>query len=649
MCFAQSTFLCWCKNLTSETILLDRGKWIPTPSDIDHHPHLSRLFVPISFFLIYLGFVHDMKVMGSSSSSTSSLFPLTGLSSSSVPLQQGNKNITNGSNGICHSKRRKLQPPPQFPQQSNHRRHISFTLTITGLVVTALFLNVVLVHVRLFSDFASAKRKSITLDSSESLQVEVENSNGNSIGETKKHNNHNHHGIIDDGNSDSYDALGTKAIDETTQILPSVDETTSGIVDTKDQTMSVPSTEQEPPTTSHHQSETGRSMTKVKNAKSSNNQNEPSPYNTFSACMLIKDDNDLLNEWLAYHYHVLNLRYLVVAVDPNSATSPTPIFEKWRSLTGMKIVEWSDKDFMPPVFLLTGYHISPNLIDGDAKKSKFHEGTEEEEKVKADNLMITNHRFRQITFLEKCLKHMRNHKKAWTMHIDTDEFVVINPLLRNTTQVNVNMINIPPIQEKGSIANVVNQYFKDDTLREKFNYPCISMPRLLFGSVEFEDNTTYPEEVMRYFNVSMIESIRWQYHTDFDDKDRNAQPKVIIDVSVVPRTNDMFNKPFSIHRPSKFLCRRIAQLDFKQLQRYPITVNHYTGSWERYFSKSDTRRSERAYNSKAHVAAGHDTYMAPWLMGFVNHVGLDLAKELLDDYLITAAPMETALFNESTV
>ena len=531
-----------------------------------------------------------MKVMGSSSSS-SSLFPIIGSSSSSVHIHQNGKGFANGSNGISHSKRRKLLQQQKETLPSSHRWHVSFTLTITGLVVTALFFNVVLVHVQLFNDYSGVKRKG-ALTMSEMNTLDVENALGSGIGESNNYNN-------------PKDSIFNAAAGST--YLNDVLASFGG---------------------EGNQATTNETTTNPKGSSS---------YNSFSACMLIKDDNDLLNEWLAYHYHVLNLRYLVVAVDPSSATSPTPIFEKWRRLTDLKIAEWSDKDFMPAVFLLTGYHISPNLIDGDANKSKFHEGTEEEEKVKADNLIITNHRFRQITFLEKCLKHMRNHKKAWTMHIDTDEFVVINPLLRNTTQQNVKMIQIPPIEEKGSIANVVNQYFNDETLKAKFNYPCISMPRLLFGSVEIQENTTYPEEVLKYFNVSMLETIRWQYHTDYGDKDRNAQPKVIIDVSVVPRSNDMFNKPFSIHRPSKNLCRRIAQLDFKQLQRYPITVNHYTGSWERYFSKSDTRRSERAYNLKAHVAAGHDTYMAPWLMGFVNHVGFDLAKELLDDYLLEAA------------
>ncbi len=43
-----------------------------------------------------------------------------------------------------------------------------------------------------------------------------------------------------------------------------------------------------------------------------------------AACLLIKDDNHLLIEWIAYHYLTLPLRYLVIAVDPDSFSSPLP-------------------------------------------------------------------------------------------------------------------------------------------------------------------------------------------------------------------------------------------------------------------------------------------------------------------------------------
>ena len=51
---------------------------------------------------------------------------------------------------------------------------------------------------------------------------------------------------------------------------------------------------------------------------------------TFSACLLIKDDNAIVNEWIAYHYFVLNMRTLIVAIDPTSKESPSTIFDKWK-------------------------------------------------------------------------------------------------------------------------------------------------------------------------------------------------------------------------------------------------------------------------------------------------------------------------------
>lgn len=361
---------------------------------------------------------------------------------------------------------------------------------------------------------------------------------------------------------------------------------------------------------------------------------KPSPTfrNGFSACLLIKDDNDLLNEWLAYHTHVLDLRYLVVAVDPSSETSPTLIFDRWRNLTDIEIIEWTDETFMPKTFLEKGYHEDPNQIVRDAAKSQWHEGNEDAEKVWMDNLIISNHRFRQITFVSRCLKHIKDKGRSWTMHIDTDEFVTVNPFLRNTTQRNVAMLRIGPVEEPYSLLKVLQQVYNHKVLREKSNHPCISMPRLLFGSVEFPHNSTV--QVPPTFDVKAMETQRWQYHTDFEDDERNAQPKVIIDVSHVHPKDDMFSKPFSIHRPSRRLCRSMGTLNFRQLQRFPLTVNHYTGSYERYFSKNDTRRSARAYNFKAKVSAAHDDWLAPWIHGFVQRHGLAKAKLLLREHVL---------------
>ena len=77
--------------------------------------------------------------------------------------------------------------------------------------------------------------------------------------------------------------------------------------------------------------------------------------NYFSACLLVKDDNHYLVEWLAYHYHVLPLRRLIIAIDPKSQTSPTNILRRYAGATTatrnngsrMHITQWTDDDFFP--------------------------------------------------------------------------------------------------------------------------------------------------------------------------------------------------------------------------------------------------------------------------------------------------------------
>jgi len=353
--------------------------------------------------------------------------------------------------------------------------------------------------------------------------------------------------------------------------------------------------------------------------------------NSFSACMIIKDDNEILNEWLGYHYHALNLRYILVAVDPSSETSPHEIFEKWRKLTDLQIEEWTDLDYMPDIFLRKGYHIPPRYISGDANQSKWHEGYEDPEQVIQDKIKIGNHRFRQKTFLASCFRHMKRRNRKLVFHIDTDEYITINPVLRGNEKTK---LKIPSIAEPGSILSVLQQIHQDTKLRKAANYPCISMPRLLFGSVERPEEG--PPSAPHGFNATLLETLRWKYHAAYNDTERNAQPKVIVDVSVVDKKDELIGSKqvFSIHRPSKEMCRRIEQLSFRAINRYPLTVNHYLGTWERYVGRNDTRRSFRTYEYKAHVQAGRDDWISSWLGGFVQSYGRHLAMELLDDYTI---------------
>lgn len=130
---------------------------------------------------------------------------------------------------------------------------------------------------------------------------------------------------------------------------------------------------------------------------------------SFSACLLIKDDNEILSEWIAYHYHTIKLRQLIVAVDPLSSESPTKLLAQWKLLTDLNIRIWHDEHYMPDEFIQTG-QAPPNFIatETDLKHSK----------MRMESIIeISNHRYRQRVFLASCLRSMRAEGNSWVIHI----------------------------------------------------------------------------------------------------------------------------------------------------------------------------------------------------------------------------------------
>ena len=66
-----------------------------------------------------------------------------------------------------------------------------------------------------------------------------------------------------------------------------------------------------------------------------------------SACLLVNDENPRLPEWLAYHYHILPLRSLILTVDPASRTSPADILHRWTLETELEVTIWEEDEFLP--------------------------------------------------------------------------------------------------------------------------------------------------------------------------------------------------------------------------------------------------------------------------------------------------------------
>ena len=353
------------------------------------------------------------------------------------------------------------------------------------------------------------------------------------------------------------------------------------------------------------------------------------PNATFSACLLIKDDNEILPEWLAYHYHVIGLRHVIVAVDPLSVQYPTEILEKWKSLTDMKIQEWTDDDYMPSDFLV--YQKPPDKYMENATEL-LSRGVNTE-----DILEISNHRYRQRVFLAKCMRDLREKGNSWVMHIDTDEYITPSKLLR---QMKPDYLTIPSMDQPGAVLDLLKQAVEKTP--QQINYPCVSLLRVLFGSVESLKEDMW-KDVPPEFNAEHFESLRWRYHAPPHNMSFHGNPKVILDVSAIPEDSFPDDIVFSIHRPVQAYCPRNNEVAFTHYRQQPIAVNHYLGSWERYAGRNDKRRSRAVYDRKANVRRGKDDGNRLWLKGFLRTVGFDLTRQLLGDFYIS----ESVLLNHT--
>jgi hypothetical protein len=198
--------------------------------------------------------------------------------------------------------------------------------------------------------------------------------------------------------------------------------------------------------------------------------------NTTSFCLLMKDDNHILNEWIAYHYHVLNLRHIIIALDPSSTTSPEPLLAKWSTLFGMTFEIWRDDDYMPDFFLEGKYDLLHSYVEEWAFASEIYDTDQRQHEL----TRINNHRFRQITFVSHCLRSVEEKlqedatQKHWVAHVDTDEYIVINPLARSNPK-RTKLIELPQVPEAGSVLEFLSQVFARYPV-ERLRRSCLLMP-----------------------------------------------------------------------------------------------------------------------------------------------------------------------------
>ena len=308
---------------------------------------------------------------------------------------------------------------------------------------------------------------------------------------------------------------------------------------------------------------------------------------TFSACLLVMDDNHWLMEWIAYHYHTLPLRYLVIAVDPRSRTSPKHVLDRWENY--MTIVRWSDRNFLPSEWLR-------REVDENDPTAKF-----------------MKHRERQRNFYPSCFQLLKAANRQWTMVIDIDEFATKNVhyIGRN------NSVTTSTAKSPTTLLQTISKHY------DTSNTTCITMPRVRFGNYHDVNKTRFaPND----FDDDDFLTLRWRWRAGLHSRKENRNPKSMINVALI---SNFSRQDTDAHRPVRSECpkRNLYVLN----RASPFSVHHYIGTQEQWDFRKDARdgmkqRNPTKFSEYGTIRDERDDSICSWLHDFCQTYEYQQAK-----------------------
>jgi hypothetical protein len=362
---------------------------------------------------------------------------------------------------------------------------------------------------------------------------------------------------------------------------------------------------------------------------------------SFGACLMIKEDNELLPEWLAHHYTVLPLRYIVVGSDVGNTQNPEEILSRWQTArTDLQYWVWNNAS----TFVHRHDH-DPIMKVKNTNINGGGSGVDNNEKLQAHHAFV----HRQKGFITACSEFLKKQGVQWTTYIDSDEFVALNRLGSDDNDLIIqdrgpNSIRNESYQARRDLDNSAfgpgstpASTTKTTTVAEVLHKlrdtgflktPCYTLPRLLVGALE---NATCPaaaavnELARRDYRYEEMSTLRFVQHAKKGDFSASKYGKVVMDLSEINEETVNSTVPRNIHRPYKSVCGP-AVVPFPNAVLY---LNHYIGTWERYSSRQDSRRNRREWQQRAYFDEGVSCDNFVWFPRFVEQMGSRRAQFLL--------------------
>ena len=353
---------------------------------------------------------------------------------------------------------------------------------------------------------------------------------------------------------------------------------------------------------------------------------------TFSGCLMVKDDNQLLPEWLAYQYTFLPLRHLIIAVDPMSYTRVEGLVDKFRSI-GMKIM------------LMTG---NEYFVDGPWHKNTFRYFDPKNHTKEHHFAFLMQ---RQNTFYERCFQILQKKGFNYTITLDSDEFFTYNQEWDKTYSYNESSSEgIPDVPSLVGKQNETLAHWIDsgadpifDNLQNIEYEGCIVLPRVLVSSIEstVEETAGHLEEG---FNASYFNTILYQrrgilgsggmqhgkpllYLNKYNDREHVRNPHAPFERCYISKKDK---------KPPSFVFRHGSITEIPHV--YSIQVHHNVGNFETYGPLKIKGKGEILARNEHVTSLGvlRDCSKAGWLQEFIKLVGKEKALEVTQAFRIRA-------------
>jgi hypothetical protein len=350
-------------------------------------------------------------------------------------------------------------------------------------------------------------------------------------------------------------------------------------------------------------------------------------HQSIGACLMVKGDNDLLSEWIPYHFTVLPLRHLLVATDNNNTEDPQQVLDRWKlANTGLNFKIVNVSSFESTMHGPLQFDLEKDLVRYNRDVQKKGQPTVNSTEDLLFQRDVAHHHLmhKQTALISYCTNYMKEAGVRWVTYHDTDEFLVIN---RNEPSMDLSALadhywnaTALDILQKHSTTN---SSFKDQT--------CYVLPRVTVGATE---NFTCPEadDTVRFArrnfdHFSIFNTLRFHKHAKKDDFAKNRFGKAFVNIHNLSQ-HELDSKPNNIHRPFPRKCPRPVA----QVSKSPFYLLHYVGGWERFHAKGDIRRGYSEWRKRAMIADSTsccEQQPYRWLAQFIQQVGLERAQYLM--------------------